>query len=655
MTPERSQRLEQLFFGGRGMPRWEREAFLERECADDEDLRREVGRVLDWFEPDTTVSLDPELESVARTLDERRSAVLREEGQRIGPYRVLDEVGQGGFGVVYRAVQEEPIRREVALKIVKPGMDTRQVIARFRAERQALALMEHPNIARVFDAGATDSGRPYFAMEFVHGIPITEYCDKFRLDVDERLRLFRTVCKAVNHAHGKGIMHRDLKPSNIMVTTGEGKPSPKIIDFGISKATNQQLHASSLHTHLGHFVGTPQYTSPEQSEAAGDVDTRTDIFSLGTVLHELLTGVTPIDADDVRGKGYAELQRLVRDAEPPPPSQRVKDGDSESAAHDRRSTPRLLRRKLRGDLDAILQKMLEKDRTRRYATASDVAADIKRYLTGAQVKARAPSLFYRLKKRVVRQRVVFASLTGLVVISLAGPGWMLQNFFQEAAINVRLIRELAGIRFQLADAHLGLEEAIVSQTVGASEQGADERDVWTEVSAASVSRFEELAGTDTGTHGERDIAVYDQLRSFAGGTQALATIALDLRLLDQLGDLRLALADAGSWSAFLADRADDEAATADYAELLAESGGGWDALREAHPGPKAWLPGASMDDSFDERYRVVHRRLDTLLEQLEDGRLEDLKMVALKAVSLNLVILVAGLVGLWFAGRARPA
>jgi tetratricopeptide (TPR) repeat protein len=329
------------------------------------------------------------------------------------------------MGVVFEAEQEKPVHRKVALKLIKWGMDTKAVIARFESERQALALMNHPNIASVYDAGATEQGRPYFAMELVHGEPLTEYCDKHRLTVRERLELLIQVCEGVQHAHQKGIIHRDLKPSNVLVTIKNEKMVPKIIDFGVAKATSQRLTEKTVYTELGQLIGTPEYMSPEQAEMTGlDVDTRTDVYSLGVVLYELLVGAQPYDATELRRAGFDGLRRKIREEEPPKPSTRLSrlGETSSTAAKNRRVELRTLERELRGDLDWITMKALEKDRTRRYGSASELAADIHRHLENQPVLARAPSAAYRLGKFVRRHRVgvaaaMFASLALLLGIT----------------------------------------------------------------------------------------------------------------------------------------------------------------------------------------------------------------------------------------------
>ena len=370
--------------------------------------------------------------------------LAEEPGSVIGPYRLLEHLGEGGFGVVFLAEQEKPVRRRVALKVVKPGMDTREVIARFEAERQALALMGHPNIAKVHDAGATENGRPYFVMELVQGVPITEYCDQCNLTTRERLELFVTVCQAVQHAHQKGIIHRDLKPTNVLVAIQDGKPTPKIIDFGVAKAIGEQsLTERTLTTAFAQMIGTPMYMSPEQAELSPlGVDTRSDIYSLGVMLYELLTGATPFDKDRLHEASYDELRRIIREEEPPRPSARlsslslgsktrrgeeragVREDDSlslreragvretaqlaDTIAEKRRTDPRRLIQTVRGELDWIVMKCLEKDRNRRYDSAASVAGDVERYLADEPVQACPPSATYRMRKFVRRNKVAAA-------------------------------------------------------------------------------------------------------------------------------------------------------------------------------------------------------------------------------------------------------
>jgi serine/threonine protein kinase/Tfp pilus assembly protein PilF len=347
-----------------------------------------------------------------------------------GKYKLLQELGSGGMGVVYLAEQTEPISRRVAVKIIKLGMDTRQVVARFEAERQALAVMDHPNIAKVFDAGATATGRPYFVMELISGIPMTAYCDNHRLSMRERLELFIPVCQAVQHAHQKGIIHRDLKPSNVLVTIQEGQAVPKIIDFGIARATDHHLAQRTIFTEQGQMIGTPEYMSPEQAEMSGlDIDTRTDIYSLGVTLYELLIGVLPFEPRELRMAGFAEIQRIIREAEPPKASTKLGalKATQVEVARKRKTDPGTLLRELRGDLDWITMKAMEKDRTRRYESASGLAADIRHYLSNEPVSARPPSAVYKIVKFAKRHKVglgagVFAATALVVGLILATTG-----------------------------------------------------------------------------------------------------------------------------------------------------------------------------------------------------------------------------------------
>ncbi|HEY1629175.1 MAG TPA: serine/threonine-protein kinase [Tepidisphaeraceae bacterium] len=345
-------------------------------------------------------------------------------GSVIGRYKLLEKLGEGGFGAVYVAEQKEPIKRRVALKIIKLGMDTRQIVARFEAERQALAMMDHPNIAKVFDAGATQAGRPFFVMELVRGIPITLYCDKHSLPMKERLKLFIQICNAIQHAHQKGIIHRDIKPTNILVTLHDGTPVPKVIDFGIAKATHGELTDKTVYTQFQQFIGTPMYMSPEQAEMSGlDIDTRSDIYSLGVLLYELLTGKTPFDASELMQHGLDEIRRAIREKEAMRPSARLSRMSSEestNAAQRRGSDRGRLIGMLRGDLDWIVMKCLEKDRTRRFATASGLSEDVQRYLDSRPVQARPPSKIYRLEKLARRNKLAFVATTAVIIALVGG-------------------------------------------------------------------------------------------------------------------------------------------------------------------------------------------------------------------------------------------
>jgi len=410
--------------------RAERDAYLRQACGGDEELRADVEALLKAHDAVGSFLESPPA-GTNTTLD--TSPLTEGPGTKIGRYKLLQLIGEGGFGVVYMAEQEKPIHRWVALKIIKLGMDTKQVIARFEAERQALAMMSHPNIAGVLDAGATDTGRPYFVMELVKGVPITEYCDKNNLDTKQRLELFIDVCKAVQHAHQKGIIHRDIKPSNVMITLHDGRPVPKIIDFGIAKATQHRLTEKTLFTEYRQFIGTPEYMSPEQAEMSGlDVDTRSDIYSLGVLLYELLTGTTPFEAEKLRSAAYDEIRRIIREDEPPRPSTRLSTlGEplTDIARH-RNAQPSELRRIVRGDLDWVVMKALEKDRTRRYETANEFALDIGRHLGDEPVVAGPPSTVYRARKFIRRHRTAVAS--GLLVATAIMAGLVVSTvmYFQ---------------------------------------------------------------------------------------------------------------------------------------------------------------------------------------------------------------------------------
>ena len=353
-------------------------------------------------------------------------------GATIGPYKLLQLLGEGGMGAVYMAEQELPLRRRVALKILKLGMDTRRIIARFEAERQALAMMEHPNIARVLDAGATETGRPYFVMELVRGVPITAYCDQNNLTLEARLALFCDVCRAVQHAHQKGIIHRDLKPANILVTLHEAAPVPKVIDFGVAKAIHQRLTDKTVFTTFKQVIGTPQYMSPEQASISGlDVDTRSDVYSLGVVLYELLTSQTPLDADTLKASTHYDFQQMIREFDPPTPSTRLSTlGDhAQQVAQKRQTEPKVLHKLMRGDLDRIVMKTLEKDRTRRYDTALELAQDVERHLRCEPILASSPTLPDIIRKFYRRHRLgvlagAAASVALLLGTTLATMGWL---------------------------------------------------------------------------------------------------------------------------------------------------------------------------------------------------------------------------------------
>ncbi len=481
MSENRLQRIQDLFHRTENLSQVEQAAMLDEECGSNESLRREVEKLLCL--PATEV--DDFVQTLAFGVDD--SSENSETPVRVGHYEIIRRIGEGGMGVVYLAQQQVPIRRQVALKLIKRGMDSEQTIARFEAERQALAMFDHPHVAKVFDAGFAEDGRPYFALEYVEGLPITKYCDQHNLSITDRLKLFIKVCEAIQHAHQKGVIHRDIKPSNILVSPQRGKAIPKVIDFGLAKALDHRLSKHTVYTIQGQLIGTPEYMSPEQAGSTdNDIDTRTDIYSLGVLLYELLVGTLPFDPTDLRRAPLGEIGRIIREDEPPKPSwrmssntrpQRASSADNrlrtkrETGIHittiaDHRSTdPRSLTKIIAGDLDWITMKSLEKDRSRRYTNASDLAADIQRYLHHEPVTAGAPSFTYRLKKFVRRNRLSVLAGSAMVLFFIVAAGLVFKFALAEASQ-----RRLAENATQRAQVNLTLAEQRQHETKSAIDQ-----------------------------------------------------------------------------------------------------------------------------------------------------------------------------------------
>jgi serine/threonine protein kinase len=428
MNSGNPDRTQEIFAEAMQVPPDRRGAFLDQACADQPHLRSSVEdllRALDDAGRDGFLTSPTSADSAGGT----SAPPWPDPSGTIGSYRLLERLGEGGFAEVWTAEQTKPMRRTVALKILKPGMDSKEVLARFEVERHALALMDHPNVARVYDAGATDQGRPYFVMEHAAGVPLTDYCDAGRLRVRQRLELFVPICEAVQHAHTKGIIHRDLKPSNILVTLADGKPVPKVIDFGIAKATAAPLTDRTLHTEIGRLMGTPEYMSPEQAGTSGlDVDTRSDVYSLGVILYQLLTGTLPFEPQTLRKADHASLVNIIREMDPPTPSGRLSTLGAEPVTRHNGAAPQeiaarrdtdfaALQRQVKGELDWVVMKCLEKDRARRYETANGLALDVHRFLSGEPVAAAPPNRLYRFRKFARRNRVALIA-TIIVAASL---------------------------------------------------------------------------------------------------------------------------------------------------------------------------------------------------------------------------------------------
>ena len=445
---------EALFQAALAIPPDRRAAYVAAHCPDWEQRRRVEDLLAVHDSPAGPVHASALTGAYKPSADDGGAP-----GMLIGPYKLLQRIGEGGMGEVWMAEQEHPVRRRVAVKVIKPGMDSRQVIARFEAERQALALMDHQNIAKVFDAGTTTEGRPYFVMELIRGEPITKFCDDNHLTPRERLELFVPVCHAVQHAHQKGVIHRDLKPSNILVTLYDGRPVPKVIDFGVAKALHQRLTDKTMFTEFGAAIGTLEYMAPEQAELSHlDVDTRSDIYSLGVLLYELLTGSTPLDRKRLRSAAYDEMLRIIREEEPPKPSTRLSESGEKlpSIAAQRRTEPAKLSKLVRGEIDWIVMKALEKDRGRRYETANGFARDLQRYLADEAVEACPPSAAYRLRKFWRRNRAALSAAATIALLLVAG---VAVSWWQA----VRAVRAERVAREQAAEAEIARQAEAVQR------------------------------------------------------------------------------------------------------------------------------------------------------------------------------------------------
>jgi len=511
----------------------DRQAYLLRICGDDLAQLERVTDLLCGFEADSQFLESPmdDLQPTAIT-DETAfvSPVIERPGTQIGPYIIREQLGEGGMGVVYVAEQKEPVRRKVALKIIKPGMDSAEVLARFNAERQALAMMSHPNIAKILDGGSTETGRPYFVMELVKGVTITKFCDQQKLDLRERLELFVTVCQAVQHAHLKGIIHRDLKPSNVLVELHDVAAMPKVIDFGVAKATNHQLTQQTIYTQYAQLIGTPLYMSPEQAQLSGlDIDTRSDVYSLGVVLYELLTGSTPFDKDVLSSAGFDEMRRIIREDEPARPSYRISTLKAEQqttlSEQFRTGTPQL-QRQVERELDWIVMKALEKDRTRRYESASALAADIQRHLNDEPVEACPPSTIYQLRKLARRNKTAIVTIS-LVAASLI-VGMSVSIWQASEAIEAREIADRRLVEADRQRVSAVRAAKLAQQNEEYSRQlvyAADVRLAAQAFQTGDVSRFTELLDRHSPMAGETDRRgfVWRYLRQF--GAASFTTIA----------------------------------------------------------------------------------------------------------------------------------
>jgi serine/threonine protein kinase/tetratricopeptide (TPR) repeat protein len=593
-----SSRLEEIFFAAleKGVLQ-EREAYLEEACAGDVELRQRVEKLLA-----AQSQAHSFLESPAAAIRDTVSlpSVAEGPGTEIGSYKLLEQIGEGGFGVVFLAEQTAPVRRKVALKVIKPGMDTRQVVARFEAERQALAIMDHTNIAKVLDGGATPSGRPFFVMELVKGVPITEYCDLNRLTPHQRLELFLQVCQAVQHAHQKGIIHRDLKPSNILVSRHDTTPVVKVIDFGVAKALGQELTDKTLFTGVAQMIGTPLYMSPEQAGMSDlDVDTRSDIYSLGVLLYELLTGTTPFPKERFKEAAYGEIQRIIREEEPPKPSTRLSEskGTLPSVSAQRQLEPAKLTKIVRGELDWIVMKALEKDRSRRYETANSFALDLQRYLAKEPVQAYPPSAGYRFRKFARRNKGALAVATTIALaLVLAVAGLVVNNWLvarekrqKEDALK-DAIAEKKRADENLIQARKAVKEYLFRITENPQLNSADFTDLRKELITSAIPFYREFVRqrqADPELEAERAEAYAE-----------LATLRLDL------GELNEALADVQVSETIFTQLTESSPELRDFRRRQAEAKNTRGVIleRQGHAGPA--------EAAFQEAFRMLDRLVE---------------------------------------------
>jgi eukaryotic-like serine/threonine-protein kinase len=551
-----------IFLAAIRLPAEEQEAYLREACGDDQELHRRVSLLLRAQAEIGSFHAPPD-----HTIDQ---PATESPGTVIGPYKLIEPIGEGGMGTVWMAQQTEPVKRLVAVKLIKAGMDSEQVIARLEAERQALALMDHPNIARVLDGGTTEQGRPYFVMDLVRGVPITKYCDEHHLTPRQRLELFVPVCQAVQHAHQKGIIHRDLKPSNVLVALYDGKPVPKVIDFGVAKAAGQSLTDKTLVTGFGNIVGTLEYMSPEQAEINQlDIDTRSDIYSLGVLLYELLTGSTPLTHKRMKETAYAEILRLIKEEEPPRPSTRLSDSGEAlaSISANRHTEPAKLSELMRGELDWIVMKTLEKDRNRRYETANGFAMDVQRYLADEAVLACPPTVGYRLRKFARRNKpgMVMASVVGVAILLAVGSlGWVVRD---RQAGRVRTAAEVgqfleraeslyAGNKLPEAMAEVEKARGVLEAGRGNEELGRRVRQWATDLDTAAKLEEIRLESYEIGEYGnleeyDRGYADYARVfRDYGIDVDALSAEEVTARVAASKVKLDLVLA-LGSWASQL--------------------------------------------------------------------------------------------------------